>query len=75
LERKKKLIETQYRNAKRLGSGRVDPMLMITEVCRYMGWDYWTYLKQPNWFIDLVLIKQKVNAEFAEIQAKKLKSK
>lgn len=50
-------------------------MLMITEVCIYMGWDYWTYLKQPSWFIELVLMKQKVDAEFVEIQAKKNKSK
>ena len=50
-------------------------MLMITEVCRYMSWDYWTYLKQPNWFIDTILIKQKIDSEFADIQAKKNKSK
>ena len=45
------------------------------EVCRYMSWDYWTYLKQPSWFIDLILIKQKVNAEFAEVKANKIKLK
>ena len=40
-----------------------------------MSWDYWTYLKQPNWFIDTILIKQKIDSEFADIQAKKNKSK
>jgi len=40
-----------------------------------MKWDYWTYLKQPAWFIDLLIMKIKVDNEYAEIQAKKLSSK
>lgn len=40
-----------------------------------MKWDYETYLKQPNWFIDLILMKQKVDSEFAEVEANKIKSK
>jgi len=48
--------------------------MMILEVCKYMKWDYWTYLKQPSWLIDLVLSKQRVDSEFAEIQAKKINS-
>ena len=40
-----------------------------------MSWDYWTYLKQPSWFIDIILLKQKVDNEFAEVEANKIKSK
>jgi len=47
---------------------------MVLEVCRNMKWDYWTYLKQPSWLIDLILMKQKIDSEFAEIEANKLKS-
>jgi len=40
-----------------------------------MNWDYWTYLRQPQWFLDIVLSKIKIDNEFAEIEVKKLKSK
>jgi len=39
-----------------------------------MGWDYWIYLKQPLWFIDLIMMKMAVDSEYAEIEIKKLKS-
>jgi hypothetical protein len=29
-----------------------DDMAML-ELCKYMGWDYWTYLSQPRWFVEL----------------------
>ena len=60
---------------KRIGRGYVEPEMIILEICKYMNWDYQTYLKQPYWLIDLILSKQKIDAEFAEIQTKKLKSK
>ena len=44
---------------------------MILEICKNMSWDYWTYLKQPSWLIDLILMKQKIDSEFAEIEANK----
>ena len=40
-----------------------------------MKWDYWTYLKQPSWFMDLLIMKIKVDSEHAEIESKRLNSK
>jgi len=47
----------------------------MLEICKYMGWDYYTYINQPYWFIELILMKTKVDAEFAEVEANKLKRK
>ena len=35
---------------------------MIT-VCDTMGWDFWTYQRQPQYFIDLIVEKRKVDAQ------------
>lgn len=35
---------------------------MIVIICEKMGWDYFTYLNQPDWFIELV----KVNIKYAK---------
>ena len=74
MERRKKRIERQYKNIKKFGHGTVDEKLIATEICKIMGWDYWIYLKQPLWFIDLIMMKMAVDSEYAEIEIKKLKS-
>jgi len=37
-------------------------MLMI-EVCQLFHWDYYTYLSQPVWFIDMILEKMRIDAK------------
>lgn len=44
-------------------------------MCEKMKWDYWTYMKQPTWFIETLLMKMSVDAEQAEIETKRLKNK
>ena len=31
--------------------------MMILEICKYMNWDYWTYIKQPYWIIRIILAR------------------
>jgi len=40
-------------------------------MCHEMKWDYWTYLKQPAWFI--IGLRTKINTEIAyqNLQQKK----
>ncbi len=40
--------------------------MMIAVVCERMGWDYYTYLAQPLWFIRLLLRKFEVDAQEAK---------
>ena len=28
--------------------------MVILDTCKYMNWDYITYMNQPNWMIDLI---------------------
>jgi hypothetical protein len=45
--------------------------LFMVEVCRYMGWDYWEYIRQPSWFIDLIATKMNVDTEHEIRNAKR----
>lgn len=29
--------------------------MLIIEVCKQFGWDYYTYMSQPNWFIKMII--------------------
>lgn len=31
--------------------------MLILELCEKYGWDYYTYLNQPSWFLELAKIK------------------
>ena len=44
-------------------------------MCKYMKWDYWTYLKQPVWFIETIGLINDIDSEYAKIQSKELNSK
>lgn len=37
-------------------------MFMIT-MCEKFHWDYYTYMKQPSWFIELAKIKMQLDNE------------
>lgn len=47
-------------------------MLMI-EVCRLYGWDYYTYLAQPAWFIEMILERMSIDGKKAEAERTKAK--
>ena len=51
---------------KQFGSGHLSSELIVLEVCKFMHWDYWTYIKQPSWFIDLILMEMSVDARTIE---------
>ena len=37
--------------------------MWIAVLCEKMGWDYQTYLSQPQWFLDLLFGKLEVDAK------------
>ncbi len=39
-------------------------------LCRAMQWDYYTFMRQPQWFIDLLRMANNLDAEY---QSKLLK--
>lgn len=40
---------------------------MVTVLlCEKMGWDYYTYLRQPLWFINLIVGKMQIDAKEAK---------
>lgn len=43
----------------------VDDVLMVA-ICERFGWDYYTYLSQPYWLIDLIAEKWSIDAKRAE---------
>ena len=40
--------------------------MLIAAVCEKMGWDYFTYCRQPYWFIQLLARKFEIDARNAE---------
>jgi len=39
--------------------------MLIAVLCEKMGWDYQTYLAQPQWFLDLLFSKYEIDAKEA----------
>ena len=37
--------------------------MMIVEICREMHWDYWTYMSQPQWIIEVILMRIKAEGK------------
>jgi len=35
----------------------------VIDICEQFGWDYWTYMNQPTWFIDMIIEKRKIEAK------------
>lgn len=44
-------------------------MLML-EICEKYKWDYYTYLAQPTWVIDLIIKKLTIDAKKEEVRSK-----
>lgn len=45
--------------------------MLIVTVCEIYGWDYYTYLNQPSWFIELIKVKMKVDNDKIKKDLKK----
>ena len=47
----------------------------MVAVCEKMGWDYFIYNEQPQWFIDLIIAKMNLDAKHLSQQMRKGKRK
>lgn len=52
----------------------LDEELIIAEICKYMGWDYHTYMAQPEWFIEIIRLKKNIEAEHSNRESRKLEA-
>ena len=37
--------------------------MLIVTICEKYGWDYYQYMSQPSWFLNLVSLKMKLDNE------------
>lgn len=44
-------------------------------ICQEMGWSYFQFMNQPEWFIDLLLNKLEIDAKNARREIRKIKQK
>ena len=49
--------------------------MIMVEICKTYKWDYYMYLAQPVWFVDLIVEKMKIDAQKLEAEEKKAKQK
>jgi len=47
-------------------------MIML---CHEMKWDYWTYINQPNWFIDLLVTKWNIDIRYTNLETGEIHKK
>ena len=47
--------------------------MVVVEVCRAYKWDFYTYLAQPAWFLDLIIEKMIIDGKKAEAENAKAK--
>lgn len=40
--------------------------MVIVALCERMGWDFYTYMAQPTWFIAGLIEKLKIDAQKAD---------
>lgn len=40
--------------------------MLIVSICQEMKWDYFQYLNQPEWFLELIRCKMVIDAENAK---------
>ena len=45
--------------------------MMIAELCERYGWTYIEYINQPNWFLDLVHEKYRIDCKRQEMANRK----
>ena len=49
-----------------LEEGILPEEILMIEICERFGWDYYRFLNQPSWFIDLII--EKIKAEARELK-------
>ena len=42
----------------------------MVEICEKFKWDYYTYINQPHWFIELIVEKMIIDAKKEAARAK-----
>lgn len=47
--------------------------MVIVEICRIYCWDYYTYLAQPTWFIDMII--ERINIDNKKAKQEEIKNK
>ena len=57
------------------GRGVVSDSLAMIILCETMQWDYYTYLKQPNWFLSSLRKKMNIDALYQDQQNRMAKRK
>jgi len=57
----------------RIGRGNIDKELKAVYVCIEMKWDYYTYLDQPEWFVNTIVKKMSHDTRHAKLQQKQQK--
>lgn len=57
------MIEQNYWQVLVQGWGSVDEEVGIAEICQRYGWTYYDYMNQPEWFLDIIRLKMRLEAE------------
>jgi hypothetical protein len=42
------------------------PYITVSKICEKMGWDYFTYRKQPKEFLDVIAARMPAEADYQE---------
>lgn len=58
-----------------IGSGRLHPDMQVAMLCEKMGWTFQQYCSQPDWFIDLLLIKGNLDSQYQKREIRKAREK
>lgn len=45
--------------------------MLIVSVCQEMKWDFYQYLNQPEWFVDLIIAKLEIDSKNIKKSLKK----
>jgi hypothetical protein len=48
------------------GQGAVSDKLGVVLLCKQMKWDYYTFMQQPEWFVNLIRLTNNLDAEYQE---------
>lgn len=65
---KKKRLLGQYRKVLETGHGNVGHEIMMIKVIEMTGWDYYTFLAQPWWVIDLLYEMKNLESNAIRVQ-------
>ena len=52
------------------GHSKIGELTSMLIMCHEMKWDYWTFLKQPTWFVEGLRTKMVIEAKTQNIKQK-----